>query len=140
MTGRDDAFQRAADLQTRWEAVDVQLRHLRLAFENAGRERDELTVRLSCSNRSWPGFPVRARRAAGGAGQGRGPGGGAAGQAEATSRHGATAARREPKLRRQAQRARARADKAQAALAAARASLPRRVVRRLRARRAKPSS
>ena len=61
MTSRDEAFQQAADLQTRWEATDVQLRHLRLAFENAGRERDELTCGCSASSSSWPGCPVPAR-------------------------------------------------------------------------------
>ena len=136
MTSRDEALQQAADLQTRWEATNVQLRHLRLAFENAGRERDELTVRLLRLEQQLAGLPrpgatvpraelieaenrtneVRAR----------------------LRRHRGTAQRLRAKnahLREQVQRARAEADQARAA----RVSLPRRVVRRLRSRRAKPS-
>ena len=136
MTGRDEAFQAAADLQTRWEATGVQLRHLRLAFENAGRERDELTVRLLLleqqqAGAARPGATVPRAELI---------------EAEARTaelkallrrRRGTTKRLRErnEKLRAAALQARAEADQAAAALAA-RVSLPRRVVRRLRSRRA----
>jgi chromosome segregation ATPase len=140
MTGRDEAFQRAADLQTRWEATDVQLRHLRLAFENAGRERDDLTLRLLLLEQQLAGLPrpgasvpltelTKAERQAEQL------------QARLDKRRG-TARRLRAKnrqLREQTRRARAEADDLRAALAA-RVSLPRRVVRRLRSRRAEPSS
>jgi chromosome segregation ATPase len=139
MTSRDDAFQQAADLQTRWEAADVMLRHLRLAFENASRERDELTVRLLLLEQRLAGTPrpgasvPRAEliEAEGVADELR---------ARIRQRRG-TAKRlraRNATLRDEVQRARADADEARAALAA-RASLPRRVIRRLRSRRAEPS-
>jgi ubiquinone/menaquinone biosynthesis C-methylase UbiE len=139
MTGRDDAFQAAADLQTRWEATDVQLRHLRLAFENAGRERDELTVRLLLLEQQLAGAPRPGASVprselieAEGANEEL--------RARLRQRRG-TAKRlraRNAKLREQAERASAEADEARAALAA-RVSLPRRVVRRLRSRRASSS-
>ena len=140
MTGRDEAFQRAADLQTRWEATDVQLRHLRLAFENAARERDELTLRLLLLEQELAGVPrpgasvplaelTEAEREAEQL------------RAKLRKRRG-TAQRLRAKnrqLRKQAREAMAEAEEARATLAA-RVSLPRRVVRRLRSRRATPSS
>ncbi len=140
MTARDDAFQQAADLQTRWEATDVQLRHLRLAFENAARERDELTLRLLLLEQELAGVPrpgasvplaelAEAERQAE--------------QLRARLRRRRGTAQRlrakNRKLRAQARRARAEAEQARAALAT-RVSLPRRVVRRLRSRRAAPPS
>ena len=139
MTTRDEAFQQAADLQTRWEATDVQLRHLRLAFENAARERDEVTVRLLLLEQRLAGLPrpgatvPRAELIEAEAGTEEL-------KARLRQRRG-TAQRlraRNAKLRGETQRASAEADEARAALAA-RASLPRRVVRRLRSRRARPS-
>jgi SAM-dependent methyltransferase len=132
MTDRDGAFQQAADLQARWEAADVQLRHLRLAFENAGRERDELAVRLVLLEQRLAGVPrpgahvprselVEAENRA------------AELRAKLRQRRGTTT-----RLRAQVARARAEADEARAALAAG-DSLPGRVVRRLRSRRADPS-
>ncbi len=120
MTSRDDAVQQAADLQTRWEATAVQLRHLRLAFKNAGRERDELTVRLILVEQQLAGSPrpgatvPRAEliEAEGVADELR---------ARLRQRRG-TAQRlraRNAKLRDEAQRARVEADEARAALAAA---------------------
>jgi chromosome segregation ATPase len=139
MAERDEAVQQAADLQTRWAATDVQLRHLRLAFENAGRERDELTVRLLTLEQELAGVPrpgatvplAQLNDAVRDA---------AKLQARLRRRQG-TAERLRAKnrsLREQTRRARDEAAEARAALAA-RVSLPRRVVRRLRARRAEPS-
>jgi SAM-dependent methyltransferase len=140
MTDRDEAFQRAADLQTRWNATDVQLRHLRLAFENAGRERDELTLRLLLLEQQLAGLPrpgvsvplaelAKAERETE--------------QLAAKLRNRRGTARRlrvkNRELREQTRRARVEADEARAALAA-RVSLPRRALRRLRSRRAQPSS
>jgi SAM-dependent methyltransferase len=132
MTGRDEAFQRAADLQTRWEATDIQLRHLRLAFENAARERDELMLRLllleqELAGRPRPGATVPLAELEE--------------LRELLVRRRGTARRlraRNKQLREQARRARSEADAARAELAA-QVSLPRRVVRRLRSRRVEPS-
>jgi chromosome segregation ATPase len=140
MAERDEAVQQAADLQTRWEATDVQLRHLRLAFDNAGRERDELTVRLlaleqKLAGAARPGASVPLAQLNDAVDEA------AKLQARLQQRRG-TAKRLRAKnrtLRVQTRKARAEAAEARAALAA-RASLPRRVVRRLRAaRRAEPS-
>jgi 2-polyprenyl-3-methyl-5-hydroxy-6-metoxy-1,4-benzoquinol methylase len=139
MTSRDEAFQQAADLQTRWEATDVQLRHLRLAFENAGRERDELTVRLLHLEQRLAGVPrpgATVPRAELNQAERRAE----ELRAKLRQRRGTRQRLRawNAKLREQAQQARAEADEARAALAA-RVSLPRRVVRRLRSGRAKSS-
>lgn len=139
MAERDEAVQQAADLQTRWTAHDVQLRHLRFALDNAARERDELTVRLLTLEQELAGVGRRgatvplaqlndAVREA------------ARLQARLERRRG-TAKRLRAKnrtLREQRRQARAEAAKVRADLAA-RVSLPRRALRRLRATRAEPS-
>ena len=139
MAERDEAVQQAADLQTRWKATDGQLRHLRFAFENAARERDELTVRLLTLEQRLAGLarpgasvPLSQLNDA---------------VREATrlrarlQRRRGTAKRLRAKnrsLRERTRRAQAEAADARAELAA-RVSLPRRVVRRVRAKRAGPS-
>ena len=140
LTGRDEAFQQVADLHTRWEAADVQLRHLRLAFDNAGRERDDLTLRLLQLEQQLAGV---ARPGATVAREELNEAERRIEELQATLRHRRGKTKRlrawNQNLRADAQRARAEADAARSALAA-RASLPRRLVRRLRARRAESSS
>jgi chromosome segregation ATPase len=139
MAERDEAVQHAADLQTRWEAADIQLRHLRFAFDNAGRERDELTVRLLALEQKLagvgrPGASVPLAQLNDAVDE-------AANLQARLQRRRGTAKRLRAKnrtLRERTRRARAEAAAARAALDA-RVSLPRRVVRRLRARRAEPS-
>jgi predicted nucleic acid-binding Zn-ribbon protein len=137
---RDEALQRAADLQTRWEATDVQLRHLRLAFDNAARERDDVMLRLLLLEQELAGLPrpgatvprtelVEAQRRAD--------------ELRDRLRHRRGTAKRvrgrNRALRELALRTRGEAEEARAALQAG-ASLPRRLVRRLRARRARRAS